>query len=84
MITKAVTKWLTARRKDADWSADLEPLAAVAVAVAERLDLGDVSGPLVKELRATLVDLARPTEEEADAFELLAAELSAAVQHTED
>ena len=84
MITKAVTKWLTARRKDGDWSADLEPLAAVAVAVAERLDLGDVSGPLVKELRATLVDLARPTEEEADAFELLAAELSAAVQHTED
>ena len=84
MITKAVTKWLAARRKDADWSADLEPLAAVAVAVAERLDLGDVSGPLVKELRATLVDLARPTEEEADAFELLAAELSAAVQHVED
>jgi len=84
VITKAVTKWLTARRKDDDWSADLEPLAAVAVAVAERLDLGDVSGPLVKELRATLVDLGRPTEEEADAFELLAAELSAAVQHTED
>lgn len=84
MITKAVTKWLTARRKDDDWTADLEPLAAVAVAVAERLDLGDVSGPLVKELRATLGDLARPTEEEADAFELLAAELSAAVQHSED
>ena len=44
---------------------------------------GDVSGPLVKELRALLAELRRE-EVAGDAFELLAAELSAAVHVVSD
>lgn len=83
MVSKAVGTWLRKRRKADDWSPDLEPLAALAQAVAERIDAGDVTGPLVKELRATLLEL-MPTEGGVDAFELLAAELSAAVHDTSD
>ena len=83
VVSKAVGIWLKLRRKADDWSADLEPLAALAAACAERIDAGDVTGSLVKELRATLVEL-MPREDAQDAFELLAAELSATVHDGSD
>ena len=84
MVSKAVGIWLKLRRKADDWSADLEPLAALAAACAERIDAGDVTGSLVKELRATLVELMPREESGTDAFELLAAELSATVHDGSD
>ncbi len=83
MITLALTKWLGERRKADDWCAELETYAALATVLAARLDDGDVSGPLAKELRSTLEQLAAQ-EESDDIFERIAAELSAAVQHSED
>ena len=83
MLAKAVTRWLTTRRGDADWRPELEPLATLAVQVAKALDAGDVTGPLVRELRLTLLELA-PVEVAEDAFDLLAAELSATVRDAED
>jgi hypothetical protein len=83
VIAKAVSKWITTRRGDDDWSADMEPLAALATTVAKALDAGDVSGPLVRELRMTLARL-EPLEGAGDAFDLLAAELSAAVRDPSD
>ena len=84
MVSKAVGIWLKVRRSADDWSPDLEPLAALASACADRIDAGDVTGSLVKELRATLIALMPREETGSDAFELLAAELSATVRHTED
>jgi len=84
MVTKAVRTWLNLRRKADDWLPDLEPLAALALACAERIDAGDVTGSLVKELRVTLVELMPREEDGLDAFDLLAAELQAAVHDGED
>jgi hypothetical protein len=83
VVEPSVTAWITARRGESDWSAELEPLAELAVAVAARLDAGDVTGPLVRELRSTLLEL-RCSKDGGDAFELLAAELSAAVRDSQD
>jgi len=83
VVEPSVTAWITTRRGEDDWSAQLEPLAELAVTVAARLDAGDVTGPLVRELRSTLLELRRG-EDGADAFELLAAELSAAVRDSQD
>lgn len=78
MLQAAVTKWVTTRRKADDWSDDLEPLAVLAIALAGSIDAGNVSGPIAKELRSTLADLT-PVEVHADAFDLIASELSAAM-----
>lgn len=83
VVELSVTAWITTRRGEDDWSAQLEPLAQLAVTVAARLDAGDVTGPLVRELRSTLLELRRG-EDGGDAFELLAAELSAAVRDSQD
>ena len=83
MIADAVGKFVASRRADDDWSAELEPVAALAVALAQSMDAGNVTGPMAKELRATLAALA-PVEVHADAFDLLAAELSAAMGDAED
>jgi hypothetical protein len=83
VVEPSVTAWITTRRGEDDWSAQLEPLAQLAVTVAARLDAGDVTGPLVRELRSTLLELRRG-EDGGDAFELLAAELSAAVRDSQD
>ena len=82
-VGPVLAAWLTTRRGDDDWCDDLEPLAELATAVAASIDAGDVSGPLVKELRALLAELRRE-EVAGDAFELLAAELSAAVHVESD
>jgi hypothetical protein len=83
VIAPSVTAWIAARRNDDDWAGDFEPLAALAVTLAGSIDDGNVTGPMAKELRATLAALA-PVEVHADAFDLLAAELSAAMGDAED
>jgi hypothetical protein len=83
VVEPSVAAWIATRRGEDDWSPQLEPLAQLAVTVASRLDAGDVTGPLVRELRSTLLELRRG-EDGADAFELLAAELSAAVRESKD
>jgi hypothetical protein len=83
MITKALAKWLTERRKASDWNIGLETYAALALVIAGRLDDGDVTGQLAKELRATLAEL-QSGKDGSDAFELLAAELSSTVRDTSD
>lgn len=83
MLAKAVRKFLADRRQADDWTDELEPLAELAVTLAKSIDDGNVSGPMAKELRATLALLVR-VEVHADAFDLLAAELSAAMGDSED
>lgn len=83
MLTPSVDAWIAARRQDDDWGGDLEPLAALALALAGSIDAGNVTGPMAKELRSTLAAL-NPVEVHADAFDLLAAELSAAMGDGED
>jgi hypothetical protein len=82
-LVPVVSAWLTTRRGEDDWTDELEPLAALAVSVAEAIDAGGMSGPLVRELRLVLLDLRRE-EVVGDAFELLAAELSAAVHDNQE
>ncbi|MGA1074146.1 MAG: hypothetical protein ACO307_03300 [Ilumatobacteraceae bacterium] len=82
MISKALRKWLTERRKASDWSLELETFAALALVLAGRMDDGDVSGPLAKELRATLEHLT-PEEVADDIFERITAELGAPVRDGE-
>jgi hypothetical protein len=83
MLTKAVRRYVSDRRKDDDWSDELEPMAQLAISLAESIDAGNVTGPMARELRATLAELA-PLEVHADAFDLLAAEMSAAMGDAED
>ena len=83
MLTKAVRKFLVQRRRDDDWSDELEPLAQLALSLAASIDDGNVTGPMAKELRLTLATLVR-VEVHADAFDLLASELSAAMGDPED
>lgn len=83
MLAKAVRAYLKARRAADDWTDELEPIAALAVTLATAIDSGNVTGPMARELRATLADL-EPVEVHADAFDLLAAELSAAMGDAED
>lgn len=83
MVSQSVAAWIAVRRQDDDWAGDLEPLAELALALAGSIDDGNVTGPMAKELRATLAAL-NPVEVHADAFDLLAAELSAAMGDAED
>lgn len=82
MITKALRKWLTDRRKATDWTLELETFASLALVLAQRMDDGDITGPLAKELRATLEHLS-PQEVADDIFERITAELSAPVRDGE-
>ena len=81
MNRKALDKFLAQRRKDADWTTVHDALAAVARTLADTLDAGaGVSvAPVARELRTT-IDQLRATEG-TDAFDRLAAELSAAVEY---
>lgn len=81
MVRKSLNKFLAARRKEHDWTPAHETLAAVAVTLADTLDAGaGVSvAAVARELRAT-IDQLRATEG-TDAFDRLAAELSAAVEY---
>lgn len=83
MLEHAVREYVAVRRGASDWREELEALGQLALILARRLDEGDVTGPLAKELRSTLRDMAE-VEEHGDAFDLLAAELSAAVEYPED
>lgn len=83
MLVKAVTKYLTQRRRDDDWTDELEPLAQLAISLAKSIESGNITGPMARELRQTLAELT-PVEVHADAFDLLAAELSAAMGDSED
>lgn len=78
MVTKQLQVWLEMRRADPDWSPALEPLAALAGQLAAQVDAGDFPAPIARELRATLSELRR-VEQDGDAFDRLAAELSTAV-----
>lgn len=81
MNRKALNRLLRSRRKDADWTDVHETLAALACTLADTLD--DGAGPAVaavsRELRAVVEQLS--TSGESDAFDRLAAELSAALEH---
>ena len=83
MLVKAVSRYIAARRKDDDWTDEFEPLAQLAVSLAKSIESGNVTGPMARELRLTLAELT-PVEIHADAFDLLAAELSAAMGDGED
>jgi hypothetical protein len=83
MLVEAVRKYVAARRGDDDWVDELEPIAELAISLAVSIDAGNVTGPMARELRMTLAELA-PLEVHADAFDLLAAELSAAMGDAED
>lgn len=83
MVTESVVSFLESRQGDGDWSEVKQALAALSLTVAQRIDGGDVNPQLVRELRATLLELA-PPEVNADAFDRIAAELSAAMGDSSD
>jgi hypothetical protein len=75
---------LKSRRSDPDWSQSHETLAALAATLADTLDAGAgmAVAAVSRELRATLEALA--PKEGTDAFDRLAAELSASVEYRAD
>lgn len=81
MNLKAVNKLLRSRRKDQDWSDRHEALAAIAVTLATTLDqgAGTAVASVSRELRNVVELLSHHGE--TDAFDRLAAELSAAVEY---
>lgn len=78
-VAEAMSAFLAARRSEGDWDARREVLAATAELVAEGLT-GAVNPQLVRELRLLVDELAGM--EGDDAFDALAAELSASVGDT--
>ena len=84
MNREAVDKLLRSRRADADWSDRHEALAALAVTLADTLDqgAGATVAAVSRELRSVVELLSHHGE--TDAFDRLAAELSAAVEYRAD
>lgn len=83
MNRKTLEALLADRRNDADWSADLEALAELALTLADAMDLGAGSGlaAIAREYRATIALLSTKETGVNDAFDQLAARLSAKVEH---
>lgn len=81
MNRKALNRLLRSRRKDADWSDVDETLAALAGTLADALDAGAGAAlaAVSREFRAVVEQLSATGE--TDAFDRLAAELSAALEH---
>ena len=84
MNLKAINKLLRSRRVDPDWSDRHEALAAIAVTLAKTLDegAGTAIASVGRELRSVIELLSQHGE--TDAFDRLAAELSAAVEYRAD
>ena len=81
MNRKAVDQLLRTRRKAKDWTERHEALAAIAVTLADTLDqgAGTAVASVSRELRNVVELLSHHGE--TDAFDRLAAELSAAVEY---
>jgi hypothetical protein len=82
--TDSLNRLLERRRQDADWGDDLEAIAALAMTLAEALDLGAGSGlaAVAREYRTTVERLSTQEGAVTDAFDQLAAQLSAKVDDT--
>lgn len=83
MNTRNLEALLSARRKDADWNAELETLASLALTLAATLDADAGSGlaAVAREYRATVALLSTKETGVHDAFDQLAARLSSQVEH---
>lgn len=83
MNTRKLKALLVARRKDADWTAELEAIASLALTLAAALDSDAGSGlaAVAREYRATVQLLSTKETGVHDAFDQLAARLHAQVEH---
>lgn len=83
MNTRKLEALLAQRRKDADWNAELETLASLALTLAATLDADAGSGlaAVAREYRATVALLSTKETGVNDAFDQLAARLSSQVEH---
>lgn len=83
MNTRNLEALLAQRRNDADWTAELETLASLALTLAATLDADAGSGlaAVAREYRATVALLSTKETGVNDAFDQLAARLSSQVEH---
>ena len=83
MNTRKLKALLALRRKAPDWTAELEALASLAMTLAATLDADAGSGlaAVAREYRATIQLLSTKETGVNDAFDHLAARLSAQVEH---
>ena len=83
MNTRTLEALLEQRRQDDDWTPELEALASLALTLAATLDTDAGSGlaAVAREYRATIALLSTKESGVNDAFDQLAARLSAQVEH---
>jgi hypothetical protein len=83
MNTRTLKALLEQRRQDDDWTPELEALASLALTLAATLDTDAGSGlaAVAREYRATIALLSTKESGVNDAFDQLAARLSAQVEH---
>jgi len=83
MNERKLKAFLAQRRKDDDWNAELEAMASLALTLAMTLDTDAGSGTaaVAREYRATVALLSKKETGVNDAFDQLAARLSAQVEH---